>query len=90
MKNEKLFYIGAVIITLLLVGTLIFGITDLVGNSDKETNDIQNNINPELEKYRSLDIPEECRLPGDKEEVESWIEHLGHHENTWYCLDYYK
>lgn len=43
----------------------------------------------ELEKYRSESIPEECRLP-QNQNLESWKEHLGHHENTLYCLDYYK
>ena len=58
-----------------------------------ENNASVKNINPvsdsELSKYSSADLPEECRLP-EGQDVNSWKEHLGHHQNTFYCLDYYK
>ncbi len=44
----------------------------------------------ELAKYRSEDIPADCRLPDYENDLDSWKEHLGHHENTLYCLDYYE
>lgn len=34
-------------------------------------------------------MPEECRKP-EGQSLEAWKEHLGHHQNTLYCLDYYK
>ncbi len=37
----------------------------------------------------SGDMPEECEVPAGQD-LNSWKEHLGHHENTKYCLDYYK
>ncbi len=36
----------------------------------------------------SGNMPQECRTPAGQD-VESWKEHLGHHENTKYCLEYY-
>ncbi len=43
----------------------------------------------ELAKYRSEDIPEDCRLADYDNDVKKWAEHLSHHENTRYCLEYY-
>ena len=37
----------------------------------------------------SGNMPEECKQPAGQD-LTSWKEHLGHHENTKYCLDYYK
>lgn len=34
-------------------------------------------------------MPEECKAPAGQD-INAWKEHLGHHENTKYCLDYYK
>ena len=48
------------------------------------------NGNVDLSKYRSESIPEDCRLPGYESDVEAWKEHLSHHQNTLYCLDYYR
>lgn len=36
----------------------------------------------------SEDVPEECRLPTGQD-LNSWKEHLGHHEETQYCLKYF-
>mgnify|MGYP001619087549 CR=1 FL=1 len=37
----------------------------------------------------SSNIPEECKVP-QGQDLQAWKEHLGHHSNTLYCLDYYK
>ncbi len=37
----------------------------------------------------SGDIPQECQKPADQD-IQAWKEHLEHHENTKYCLDYFK
>jgi hypothetical protein len=54
---------------------------------------VQNNIseivNSELERYSSENMPEECRLPEYEENLNKWKQHLSHHQNTLYCLDYY-
>ena len=36
----------------------------------------------------SGDIPEKCKLPAGQD-VTSWKEHLGHHEDTKECLKYF-
>jgi len=33
-------------------------------------------------------MPAECRPQYD--DIQAWKEHLGHHENTKYCLEYFK
>jgi len=45
--------------------------------------------NPELDKYRSEDIPEACRLPVYEDNLDWWKQHLSHHQQTWDCLKYY-
>jgi hypothetical protein len=37
----------------------------------------------------SWDVPQECQKPAGQD-IQSWKEHLGHHDNTKYCLDYFK
>ena len=87
MKNDKWIYTGAIILVALLVIGIIFGSAILNKNTAKDSG--SNQINSELEKYRSGSIPEECRLP-EGQDLQGWKEHLGHHQNTLYCLDYYK
>ena len=93
MKN-KLTYVGVIIIGLVLIGALGIGVKNLTGKSvediKRNVDDVKENVNPELEQYKEGSIPEECRLPDYEDDVESWKEHLSHHENTLYCLDYYK
>ena len=48
-----------------------------IGKSKGDNNFINNNI------------PEECRKP-EGQDLQAWKEHLGHHQNTLYCLEYYK
>lgn len=88
MKN-KTSYVGMIVIGLILIGVLGVGVKSLVGNIVNEI-PLNNNIpDSELQKYRLDSIPEECRLPEGNDNVQSWTEHLSHHENTLYCLDYY-
>lgn len=80
MENKFLIF-GAIILVLLL--TLgVFVKFNSNGNSVKQDSN--------LEKYRSEKIPQECRLPEYDNDLNGWKEHLGHHQNTLYCLDYYK
>ena len=83
MEDKNLNYIVLGIIILLLIGILFVNLNKINGKAIKESNN-------ELEKYRSMKIPEQCRLPEYEDNLESWKEHLSHHENTLSCLDYYK
>ena len=84
MENKNLMYIGIGILVVLLVGGLFTSFWNMDGSAIKETNNI------DLSKYRSEEIPEQCRLPEYENNLDSWKQHLSHHENTLYCLDYYK
>ena len=68
------------ILLLLLAGT--FGMFFL--------RSLPNNTGPvaALSDSASGDIPEKCRLPAGQD-VTSWKEHLGHHEDTKECLKYF-
>ena len=81
MQN-KFLVLGAGVLLLLLIGSLFAGFLKTDPNVVK-TQDT------DLSKYSSEKIPQECRLPEGKD-LQGWKEHLGHHENTKYCLDYYK
>lgn len=96
MGNKTLAYIGLGVILLLLVGTFAMG--GITRKVTSDTNDMTghhsegqplSSSSEELDKYRSEKIPEECRLPEYEDDLNSWKEHLSHHENTLYCLDYY-
>lgn len=84
MRNKILAYVGIGFFVLILIGSLFVGL-GMNGNSVK---DVGSDV--DFEKYRSEEIPVDCRLPDYDDNVEKWVEHLGHHENTWYCLDYYE
>ncbi len=84
MKNKKITYASAGIFVFLLIGSLFAGYLKISGKSVVEVK------NPELEKYRAENIPEDCRLPEYETNVKSWKEHLSHHQNTLYCLKYYQ
>lgn len=84
---KKIFiYAGIVLLLLVLVGGTFIKYT----GSSISDKDNQKQSSPELDKYRSEDIPEECRLPGYEENLDWWKQHLSHHSQTLYCLDYYK
>ena len=87
MEN-KILIIGISIFVLLIITSVLIssGILKINGSVIKETG----NPNPELEKYRSEKIPEDCRLPTYEDDLDWWKEHLSHHKETLYCLDYYK
>ena len=87
MKN-KILIIGIIVFILLLIGSFFISLRNfnITGNIIKE-NDV-NNIG--LEKYRSQDIPEDCRLPGYENDIDWWKQHLSHHKETLYCLDYFE
>ncbi|MDP2628306.1 MAG: hypothetical protein Q8P15_00215 [Nanoarchaeota archaeon] len=80
MENKYLIF-GAIVLTLFLAFSVFLKFNQN-GNVVQEKN-------PELEKYRSLEIPEECRLPEYENDLNWWKQHLSHHQNTWYCLEYY-
>lgn len=78
--ENKFIYIG-----ILIIFVFVIIISFKFPNSNNEK---IGNLN--LSKYRSEDIPEECRLPEYENNVESWKEHLSHHEETEHCLGYYQ
>jgi len=69
-----------VIIILLLSGTLV---GFFIGYSK---NNLDSSSNSQLQ-YQNM--PKKCRLPTGQD-VNSWKEHLGHHEDTKECLKYFK
>ncbi len=46
-------------------------------------------FNSNSQKNLNENIPAECRKP-EGQSLEAWKEHLGHHQNTLYCLEYFK
>ena len=85
--TNKILIIGIIIFILLVIGSFFISLKNIniTGNVVKE----KNFKNSELEKYRSQEIPEECRKP-EGQSLEQWKEHLGHHQETLYCLEYFK
>lgn len=81
MKKDKFIYIGIIAILILVA---VIGLKFSKGDS------VDNKKVGNLEKYRSEDIPEECRISDYEDDVESWKQHLSHHQETLYCLDYYE
>lgn len=86
MKNNKIILIigGALILIILVVAFNFKAMNNLKSNASPANSDIN------LNKYRSEEIPEDCRLPEYENDIHWWKEHLSHHKQTWYCLDYYK
>ncbi len=92
MENKNPLYIGIGIFIILILVVAIVSSGILNGGVSKEVNPKQiksGQTNSALEKYRSEDIPEDCRLPNYESSVSEWVEHLSHHKPTWYCLEYY-
>lgn len=87
MKNKSWIYFLGGIILLLLVGSVILSSGIFNGDVSKDFKSEQ--ISSELEKYRSEDLPEDCRLPEYESDIDSWKQHLSHHKPTEYCLEYY-
>lgn len=61
---------------------------DMAGHHDDNKAISSNNI--DLSKYRLENIPVDCRLADYDNDVKKWTEHLSHHGNTKYCLEYYQ
>mgnify|MGYP001558944277 CR=1 FL=1 len=80
MENKTLVYIGAGLFALLLLGSILATAGVFSSSSSAGANSNAG--------YAS-DTPQECRPP-EGQDIDSWKEHLGHHENTKYCLEYYK
>ena len=77
MEYKKIILYGIVGLIILLLILINFGII----NFNSQKNSGNGNINYE-------NMPQECRKP-DGQDLNSWKEHLSHHQNTLYCLDYY-
>ncbi len=86
IKDNWYYILGGIIVLILLIITIYPFFNKNVSNNSAVTE----NINPELQKYRLDSIPEACRLPLSQDDIQSWKEHLSHHKNTWYCLDYFE
>ena len=84
--NKNLIYIGLIFVILSL--TVVVFIK--VNATGKVVQNINKQNNQELDKYRLDPIPAECKLPEYEESINDWKEHLSHHQNTLYCLDYFK
>jgi hypothetical protein len=83
-KKKVLDYVAIGIIVLLVVGSIL-----LVFSLSSEGNVVAEK-DLDLGQYRSEDIPADCRLPVYENRIESWKEHLSHHEATHYCLEYFE
>jgi hypothetical protein len=94
MKDKKSEYALYIVLAVLIIGAFVLYSMNHFGSnkSSKSTYkaDLIKNQSPELSKYRSEDLPEECRLPIYEENISWWKQHLSHHSNTQFCLDYYK
>ncbi|MBU3923979.1 MAG: hypothetical protein KJ592_03620 [Nanoarchaeota archaeon] len=84
MNKKNLDYVVIGVVVVLLIGSIVFGLSFSSSENVKVSEDL------DLEKYRSEDIPQDCRLPIYESRIESWKEHLSHHENTHYCLEYFE
>ena len=78
MERKKIILYVIIGVILLL---LMFSSFDMIRFNNTGENSGSNSING--------NIPEKCRKP-DGQDLESWKAHLSHHQNTLYCLDYYK
>jgi len=81
---NKILGILGILLIVFTSSTLL--INSLINSEDS----VSEPFNPNLEKYRSDDLPEDCRLPEYESDPVGWKEHLSHHKQTWYCLDYYE
>ncbi len=78
MKDNKIIWyaaIGVILLFLILVSLNVIKFGS--SNSGSGGNVVNGNM------------PEECQKP-EGQSLEAWKEHLGHHQNTLYCLNYYK
>lgn len=93
MRDKKTEYALYIVLAVLVVGAVVLYSMNHFGASKNPKvvyeDKVTQNTNPALDKYRSEDIPEECRLPVYEDDISWWKQHLSHHSNTQFCLDYY-
>lgn len=77
MDKEKIIVIALIILVLLAV---LYSTGAINLNFGKKAGNTGGNYE---------NIPQECRPPAGQD-IEAWKTHLGHHENTKYCLEYFK
>lgn len=98
MNNKKRGNILYGIVVLLLLVAVIFVVVskDTQNLNTTVPNKASVNTAPvkttdsSLDKYRQDPVPEDCRLADYDNDVKAWAEHLSHHGNTKYCLEYYE
>ena len=78
-KNKLIVYIGIAVFVLLLLGSILA--------TSGFFNKSQSSASTGQTSFKS-NTPKECQPP-EGQDTASWKEHLGHHDNTKYCLDYY-
>ena len=83
MGRRILGYVGVGVVVLLLIGIVVVGFGFFSSEDEVVVEDL------DLGRYRGEGIPVDCRLPVYENSVESWKEHLSHHEDTHYCLEYF-
>ncbi len=49
---------------------------------------VSSNINTQVSNIDNSKLPEKCRVPAGQD-IDSWVEHLGHHTETQDCLEYF-
>ncbi len=79
MNKQNLIYIGIAVLALVLIVGAVVTLNAGSSGNQPATGQVT---------YKS-NTPQECRPPAGQD-VQSWKEHLGHHDNTKYCLEYYK
>jgi len=77
--NAKMIIYGLLIVFVLLLLLINFGIIGSNFGKSAITNSGEKNYN---------DFPEKCRPPAGQD-INSWKEHLSHHEETQECLNYF-
>ena len=80
MDKETIIIIAVIILVIAAVlyttGIISINLGKKAGNSVNSGGNYEN-------------IPQECQPPAGQD-INAWKEHLGHHENTKYCLEYFK
>ena len=80
----KSFFYGVISTALLVLLMTSFGFAHL-GSVSSINNIIEDDS---ASQSSSSSIPEKCRLPAGQD-LNSWKEHLGHHQETKDCLKYF-
>ena len=75
---DKKIIIIIVLVTFILV-TILYSTKIISLNIEKKSGAVTGNYE---------NIPQECRSP-EGQDIQRWKEHLWHHENTKFCLQYF-